>query len=152
MEDIHANDFIMREINIRSLIRNYRVKFVNDFDFIGKIKNENSVFLVDEKVYGFYKETIFKKFDIENLILLKASEETKTLAGASRIYKILLEKQVKKNLILLSIGGGVITDVTGFVVSTLYRGIKWIFIPTTLLAQADSCIGGKTSLNFIKYK
>ena len=53
---------------------------------------------------------------------------------------------------LISVGGGITQDLTGFVANILYRGIKWIFVPTTLLAACDSCIGGKTSLNYKKYK
>jgi 3-dehydroquinate synthase len=55
-------------------------------------------------------------------------------------------------MVLVSIGGGITQDITGFLASTLYRGIRWIFIPTTLLAQSDSCIGSKTSLNYRNYK
>ena len=58
----------------------------------------------------------------------------------------------RKNMNLISIGGGITQDITGFVASSLYRGINWIFVPTTLLAQVDSCIGAKTSLNFNHYK
>ena len=65
-----------------------------------------------------------------------------------KIYKFLATKDAKRNITLISIGGGI----TGFTTSTVYRGIKWIFIPTTFLAQADSCIGSKTSLNFETYK
>ena len=52
------------------------------------------------------------------------------------------------NDVLITFGGGILQDICGFIASTLYRGIKWIFFPTTLLAQADSCIGSKTSINF----
>lgn len=58
----------------------------------------------------------------------------------------------KKNAVIISIGGGIIQDITGFVANILYRGIKWIFVPTTLLACCDSCIGSKTSLNYKNYK
>jgi len=53
---------------------------------------------------------------------------------------------------MISIGGGIVQDITGFAASTIYRGINWIFVPTTLLAQSDSCIGSKTSLNYKSYK
>lgn len=53
---------------------------------------------------------------------------------------------------MVSIGGGILQDISGFAASTIYRGINWIYIPTTLLAQADSCIGSKTSLNYSNYK
>ena len=53
---------------------------------------------------------------------------------------------------MVTFGGGVLQDISGFIASTIYRGVKWIFFPTTLLAQADSCIGSKTSINFEKSK
>ncbi|MEK7129894.1 MAG: 3-dehydroquinate synthase, partial [Patescibacteria group bacterium] len=58
----------------------------------------------------------------------------------------------KRNLTIISFGGGANQDIVGFVASTLYRGINWIYVPTTLLAMADSAIGLKTSLNFKNYK
>ena len=61
---------------------------------------------------------------------------------------MLIENRFTRNDVLLTIGGGILQDISGFVASTLYRGIKWVFFPTTLLAQADSCIGSKTSVNF----
>ena len=60
----------------------------------------------------------------------------------------LMQRSAKRNMTIVSIGGGICQDITGFVASTLYRGIGWVFLPTTLLAQADSCIGSKTSLNY----
>ena len=58
----------------------------------------------------------------------------------------------KRNAKLIAFGGGIVQDVTGFVANVLYRGIHWTFYPTTLLAACDSCIGGKTSLNYKKFK
>ena len=58
----------------------------------------------------------------------------------------------KRNTHLVSIGGGIVQDVTGFVATSLYRGIRWTFLPTTLLAACDSCIGGKSSLNYKGFK
>jgi 3-dehydroquinate synthase len=68
------------------------------------------------------------------------------------ICEKMIQLDSKRNTILVSIGGGIIQDITGFVANVLYRGIKWIYIPTTLLAMCDSCIGGKSSLNFKHYK
>ncbi len=56
-------------------------------------------------------------------------------------------RAAKRNCVVVSIGGGITQDVTGYLASTLYRGVRWVYAPTTLLAMADSCIGGKTSLN-----
>jgi len=74
------------------------------------------------------------------------------LESVSLLYDRLVDLPAKRNLTLISIGGGILQDITGFVASTLYRGINWIYVPTTLLAQADSCVGGKTSLNYKSYK
>ena len=59
---------------------------------------------------------------------------------------------MKRNYKLVAIGGGIVQDITGFVSSILFRGVEWVFFPTTLLAQADSCIGSKTSINFMEAK
>jgi 3-dehydroquinate synthase len=58
----------------------------------------------------------------------------------------------KKNHRLVAVGGGITQDVTAFIASILYRGVSWLFFPTSLLAQGDSCIGSKTSINFGEYK
>jgi 3-dehydroquinate synthase len=68
------------------------------------------------------------------------------------IIKTLIERNIKKNDVLIAIGGGIIQDINGFIASILFRGIDWHFYPTTLLAQADSCIGSKSSINIGEYK
>ncbi|GAI32171.1 unnamed protein product, partial [marine sediment metagenome] len=64
----------------------------------------------------------------------------------------LLDNNIKRNNKLIAVGGGIIQDITGFVSSILLRGVEWIFYPTTLLAQSDSCIGSKTSINVDDFK
>ena len=64
----------------------------------------------------------------------------------------LIEGGFKKNNRLIAIGGGITQDVTAFIASILYRGVDWIFFPSNLLSQCDSCIGSKTSINFEEYK
>ena len=64
----------------------------------------------------------------------------------------ILKKEIKRDYEICSIGGGIVQDISGFVSSILFRGINWVYIPTTILSQCDSCIGGKTSINFAKYK
>ncbi len=84
--------------------------------------------------------------------MLEANEENKVISTVLSICEKIMEMPSKRNTVLLSIGGGIIQDITGFVANVIYRGIRWIFIPTTLLAACDSCIGGKTSLNYKTYK
>lgn len=142
----------MKTLQIKSNIHNYNVFFENDLNFInGLSKMQNAIFMIDENIFRLYKNN-FAEIKEENLFLFEAIEENKTLESVMELYKFLATKDAKKNLTLISIGGGITQDVSGFVASTLYRGIQWIFIPTTFLAQADSCIGSKTSLNFEKYK
>ncbi|MBI4226629.1 hypothetical protein HY612_05960, partial [Candidatus Roizmanbacteria bacterium] len=110
------------------------------------------VVVVGENVYKLYKKKIFDKLPKDKLVIIKFDEKRKTLETAISIYEKLLSLEGKKNATLISFGGGINQDVTGFVASTLYRGINWILVSTTLLGMADSSIGLKTSLNFKSYK
>ena len=138
----------MDKLIIKSHIRDFTVKFTDDFSFIDELLNiKYYIVIIGQTVYEYYKDQIFSRFPKDRLIVLKLNEQRKTLNTVTKIYKELLPLTAKKNLTLISFGGGINQDVTGFVASTLYRGINWIFIPTTLLAMADSAIGLKTSLN-----
>lgn len=142
----------MKDMILKSNIHDYMVSFKKDFGFLEDFyKLDKKVFVIDKNVYNLYKK-YFKKINKDELYIFNAIEENKTLKSVESIYEFLAKKNAKKNLTLISIGGGITQDVTGFVASTLYRGIKWYFLPTTFLAQADSCIGSKTSLNFKSYK
>lgn len=86
------------------------------------------------------------------IITLPAGERAKSLTEAERIYQILLDKNFDRESLLLAFGGGVVGDLTGFVAATYMRGIDFLQIPTTLLAQVDASIGGKTGVNFGGHK
>ncbi|WP_321312869.1 AroB-related putative sugar phosphate phospholyase (cyclizing) [Halarcobacter sp.] len=142
----------MKKLILNSNIHNYEVKFKNDLEFINKLIDiKKKVFIIDKNIYNLYKQ-YFTKIQENRLYIFDAIEEKKTLESVQNMYKFLAKFDEKRNITLISIGGGITQDVTGFVASTLYRGIHWIFIPTTFLAQADSSIGSKTSLNFETYK
>ena len=81
-----------------------------------------------------------------------AREERKSLEGLQEIVGWLLEREADRGALLLGIGGGVTTDITAFTASVYKRGIRYALVPTTLLAQVDAAIGGKTGLNFHGYK
>jgi len=143
----------MNGLHIKSHITEYDVFFKDNFSFFTKWVNEkNQVLIIDRNVYNIYTDVIDSNFDVNNMYLFDALEENKTLEKVSEIYDYLTKRRAKRNLTIISIGGGITQDVTGFVASTLYRGVRWIFVPTTFLAQTDSCIGSKTSLNFKKFK
>ena len=81
-----------------------------------------------------------------------AGEESKTLDSVKEIYKFLIENHFNRKDLLIALGGGVVGDLTGYTAATYLRGIEFIQIPTTLLSQADSSIGGKTGVDFDGYK
>ncbi len=140
-------------ITIKSNIKDYSVYFENNADFLERIASkENTIFVVDSNVWEAHQETTLAKIPQDKLILLPISEDLKNINTVCELYEKIMSFAPRKNLTLVSIGGGITQDLTGFVASSLYRGINWIFIPTTLLAQVDSCIGAKTSLNFKHYK
>ena len=85
-------------------------------------------------------------------LAIETSEETKTIATVLEIEKWLLETGADRDALLLAVGGGITTDMAGFAASIYKRGIRFAFIPTTLLAQVDAAIGGKTGVNFDSYK
>ena len=141
------------KLSIKSNIKNYDVFFESDVSFLNSLsQKENSVFVVDKNVYNAHKAGCLSSIPMERLIIIPISEEMKNINSVCELYEKIMKFAPRKNLNLISIGGGITQDVTGFVASSLYRGVNWIFIPTTLLAQVDSCIGAKTSLNFNHYK
>lgn len=83
---------------------------------------------------------------------LEATEELKSIDGAVRVLDFLVEQKAAKDAMVFAVGGGIIQDVVGFSAGVLKRGTPWTYVPTTLLSQADSCIGSKTGINFKKTK
>lgn len=86
------------------------------------------------------------------VITVAAGEETKQLATADDIWRQLLARGADRQSMLLNLGGGMITDLGGFVAASFMRGIDFVNIPTTLLAQVDAAIGGKTGVNLGSFK
>jgi len=122
--------------------------------FLPKIDNkyQNLCYIVDENVWRLYKDGCLKHLQARDVFVLPISEEKKCLKTVFELYDHMMKMSAKRNMVMVSVGGGIVQDITGFAASTLYRGIKWVFIPTTYLAQADSCIGSKTSLNYDGFK
>lgn len=86
------------------------------------------------------------------IFVFPAGEENKNLKTVQNLYEFLIEKNFTRKDMLIALGGGVVGDLTGFCAATFLRGIDFIQIPTTLLAQVDSSIGGKTGVDFEQYK
>ncbi len=112
------------------------------------------VFIVtDSNVAGLYLERLCRSLrghdgGIEvHSEVIPAGERSKTLQTAERLYTFLAEHLASRTDMLIALGGGVVGDVTGFVASTFKRGMRLVQVPTTLVAQVDSSLGGKTGIN-----
>lgn len=137
---------------IKSHFKDYNISFPDSLDVLSGYKEEdNSFFVIDQKVYDLYKES-FEGIREDRLRFIEALEVNKTIETALEICEQMTAMPSKRNTHLISVGGGIIQDITGFVANVLYRGIEWTFFPSTLLAACDSCIGGKTSLNYKGFK
>lgn len=112
--------------------------------------------VADSKVAELYADEVLELLEGNCLKAVKFvfpnGEENKTLDTVREAYRFLIEEKFDRHDMLLALGGGVTGDVTGYIAATYLRGIDYVQIPTTLLAQADSSIGGKTGVDFDGYK
>jgi 3-dehydroquinate synthase len=113
------------------------------------LKRFSSIYaVVDERVFELYSKGVPKHIlDGIPVYVFPRGERYKSLARLQRLLDWLWENEADRNSLLLGIGGGVVTDITGFAASCYMRGIAYVAIPTTLLAQIDAAIGGKTAVN-----
>jgi 3-dehydroquinate synthase len=107
----------------------------------------NNVIIIDESVTGFFRSNC-KDFDQLNVIELTAGKESKSIFSLTKIFSALEQINLSRSGEIIAIGGGVIGDIAGLAASLWYRGCGLIHVPTTLLASVDSCVGGKTAVNF----
>lgn len=113
---------------------------------------DNKVFIItDENVYKLNQDNIEKAFQGFEIIkyVISPGEKSKSFEVYQNAINFLFENGIKRFHHLIALGGGVVGDLTGFIASTIYRGINYIQIPTTLLSQVDSSIGGKTGIDSI---
>jgi 3-dehydroquinate synthase len=108
----------------------------------------SSVLITDENVYKEHN----KRLKGWNIIVLKPGEEYKVQDTVNAVIDLLIEMEADRNTTLIGIGGGVVTDITGYVAGIYMRGIKFGFAPTSLLAMVDAAIGGKNGIDVGVYK
>ncbi|QJC33403.1 3-dehydroquinate synthase [Enterobacteriaceae endosymbiont of Donacia clavipes] len=118
------------------------------------LKRGDNVMIVTNKIiFSLYFKKIFNQLHNIgvkiNYVILPDGEKYKTLVTVNIIYTALLKNLYSRDTTLIALGGGVIGDITGFAASSYQRGVKFIQIPTTLLAQVDSAVGGKTAVNHV---
>lgn len=140
----------------------YDIVFTEDFDLLADelsafdIEKRKVAVICDTNTERLFAETVVSKLTENCKMALvhafPAGEENKTLDTVREIYRHLIEEKFDRKDLLIALGGGVVGDITGFVAATYLRGVDFVQIPTTLIAQSDSSIGGKTGVDFDGYK
>lgn len=148
----------MRTITLKTSSKSYDIilgnNLLKDSADLFKPDAEKVFIITDSNVAPLYLKTVSKSYKEKNYAVsscvIKAGEKSKCLSTVEKIYTVLCENKISKSDLIVALGGGVVGDIAGFVASTYLRGIPYIQIPTTLLAQVDSSIGGKCGVN-LKY-
>lgn len=112
--------------------------------------NRQVAIITTPPVARYYLDTILKVFDGEWLVIsyqVPDGESSKSMETVQSLYSWLIRNHIERNATIIALGGGVIGDLAGFVAATYLRGIGLVHLPTTLLAQVDSSIGGKVGVN-----
>ena len=150
----------MKKLKINTKQRKYSIYFgsntISKLDNILKyehLKFNKCLIVFDSKIKFKYVQKIFNSIKIIDKFKLKiiSNEKNKSFKSVNSIIKILLEKNFSRNDCIISIGGGILGDLSSFAASIFKRGTKFINIPSTLLSQVDASIGGKTGINDKRY-
>ncbi len=112
----------------------------------------SDIYMVYDANVAAVAKSIEAASEIKASTAIPATEDNKTMDTVLAITEWLLDHGANRNALLLAVGGGITTDMAGFAASVYKRGIRFAFVPTTLLSQVDAAIGGKTGVNFLNYK
>jgi 3-dehydroquinate synthase len=143
---------LAESLKITSSLGNYTVRWgTPDDEAYQQLFRQCRAVIIDQKVWDIYHDDL-KTFMPPHVIRQEVREDLKTLDTCILLCEQLLTLGFRRGDTLVAVGGGVIQDLATLSASILFRGIPWVYIPTTLLAQADSCIGGKSSINLKHWK
>lgn len=148
----------MQKITVKTKSKSYDIiigsNLLKDAAVLCKASGKKVFIITDSNVAPLYLKTVFNSFTKNDCTVssctIRAGEKSKSLSVLEKIYSLLCENKITKSDLIISLGGGVAGDITGFAASTYLRGVPYIQMPTTLLAQVDSSIGGKCGVN-LKY-
>ena len=150
MGDFHVSNKV---ITIQSHKGEYLVSFISGgMDQLNNVPVEDAVYIIDQNIAQLYKDRLGNILSSQRVIKIEATEENKSLDRIPDYVDELVTLKIRRDQPLIAIGGGIIQDITCFLATTVMRGLPWIFYPTTLLAQSDSCIGSKSSINSGEFK
>ena len=140
----------------------YPIYFEEGFDRLADVirseglEGRNLCIVTDTHVEPLYAEEVKRVLAQTasgvSVFVFEAGEKNKNLNTVQQLYKALIENQLDRKSLVVALGGGVVGDLSGFGAATYLRGIDFIQIPTTLLSQVDSSVGGKTGVDFDQYK
>lgn len=121
-------------------------------NIIEALDNRKRYFIItDENVYNIYQD-YFSYLKNKDYFIIKPGEASKSLRVVEEAITELLSKDYNRNDTIIAFGGGVVGDIAGFIASIYKRGVNYIIVPTTLISQVDSAIGGKVGINYLGYK
>jgi len=124
-------------------------------DFLTEKTFSKIFILVDENTHEYCLPVLLGNLETEisfEILEVEPGEEMKNIQTVNQLWEILTEMKADRKALIINLGGGVITDMGGFVASTYKRGIQFINVPTTLLSMCDASIGGKTGIDLMHYK
>lgn len=130
----------------------YPVRFGAPFAGLEKGLGSKEYLIIDSRVADLYSSILAPSLDSPRVLRIEATEKNKSLEKIPDYVLALTAQGIKRGCMLVAVGGGILQDITAFLAAILFRGVPWKFYPTTLLAQADSCIGSKSSINVGGYK
>jgi 3-dehydroquinate synthase len=139
----------MKPLNFK--FSNSSVEYYFDATFLQLNKlvdKKKAILLTDTNVYEAHKE----KFKGWELIVIEPGEENKIQSTVDKVIGLMIEMEADRTTTLVGVGGGVITDLTGYIASVFMRGISFGFVPTTLLGMVDASVGGKNGIDVGVYK
>ena len=131
---------------IKSKLKNYQILEFDNFNSFLEYAFSFNLIVADNAL-----KIHFQKFS-KGIHYIECTEQTKSWNNLDKIIDIFIENNITKDSKVLIVGGGVLQDTLSFCCSIFNRGVEFEYVPTTLLAMADSCIGGKTSINYGKFK
>lgn len=139
----------MKKISFKYSSSSTEFYFASGISHLKKITDPKATILItDENVYNAHT----KRFKGWDTIVLKPGEEYKVQATVNAVIEQLIEMEADRKTTLVGVGGGVITDITGYIASVYMRGLRFGFLPTSLLALVDASIGGKNGIDVSVYK
>lgn len=141
-------------LEIYSQQGNYPVSFHTSItDGISALGTLSEAYVViDSEVFAHHRAALAGLAERFPTLILDATENTKSLVGVARLVNWLIEQRAVRSCTVVAVGGGTIQDLVSFTAHIYYRGVDWVFLPTTVLSQADSCIGAKSGINVLPFK